>query len=1074
MVLKGTFILLVSLVFLLIHSYNYNIEEVRTFIEKEVPIHLKQVYGNWIEYKIYLQNKTNEINKNELQINHGKRLPILVSTDNYVYTILHYSPSYFKQYIKQKQQYSSSPSSTKTIRTTKTSAERQEQFHKVIMGLPLNLQKEVLATKEHLSQFISTLPKKIHLSKLLDERYNEWIQYKSYLNDQLKDIRHPRDLYLKWSNEKIKIDQMASRQQLLNHQWGLQIEKRFIENNFALGPLRSLSESMFDEAKTNTIQLLNQYTMDHRDILFEWNTYSKTVLDDFIKYASNISAITHLDELQVVYHEMSIAIQRCESNLPVLKDTRVIERNILQIWKNANNELSYTPLQKVYWKDLLERKKLQMNILVKQYTFTKHQTRWPYLNNTKYHNPEEFANAGFYNIATNKNKDVLKCYLCNIKLNRWKEGQSPLARHALASPTCPLVLLNFPDALTTIPFIEADPNTYPESATMTTARLKTFTTNKAWPPLTIISQSNSNTTVTQPSTSSSSSSRRLTRSSTSSIKQKPYPTSTKLAEAGFIYLPTEKEHDRVFCPYCHCTLSNLRGVTNSFTQHQKLKANCFYITRWQTNRKKPSIPRKRSLPAEQSNKNKSPTLSLPPSKRTKSSSTVVKPSSTKRTREESNDKDNHNINDDHDMNNNDNDNNISDNELNTALDDSIWDIAKADIEKQHYDLSQKRTKNPNTKKTLVTYSRKGKVKKEILPPELTKTIPPLPSLPSSSPSSSSKQITSSTAAAITSAIEESDNAIINIPSNTIEETPAQVLSRLGNEKIGTTITKKDKGKGRAIDSLPTENRKSSTNRPSLNKIIQNEKERSINTNNNSSSNNMNASSPASASTTLSATVLTSSPILSSNNHPYPLFSLSLAQSTPINSRIDGDDDLFKLTLSPIRPIEGRGVTTTNRQHGVFDNLNTPMTRDSRLQHQSKETDIQKQIVNRFRSKKKPLSPTSMTLEYNNNNNNNNNNNINTNNNSNSNSNNNKFTLFEDSVISSPTLSPIMSSFELPNPISSKDTSVLTEDELKMTVEEFINSIVEKKITIVKQRGEFLIKTIEEEVRNTKNSLSANQ
>ncbi|KAI9302068.1 hypothetical protein BJ944DRAFT_270503 [Cunninghamella echinulata] len=173
-------------------------------------------------------------------------------------------------------------------------------------------------------------------------------------------------------------------------------------------------------------------------------------------------------------------------------------------------------------------------------TFTEHQPSWPYLNNKKYHNPEEFSNAGFYNVATDKVKDELKCYLCDMTLNRWKEGQSPLARHALAKPKCPLVLLNFPDALSTVSFDEANPDTYPESDYMTTARIQTFIKDKAWPPASSTPSSSSTATTTK----------RQTRSSTI-IRQKPYPTST------------EKEHDRVFCPYCHCTLSNLRGVTNS-------------------------------------------------------------------------------------------------------------------------------------------------------------------------------------------------------------------------------------------------------------------------------------------------------------------------------------------------------------------------------------------------------------------------------------------------------------------------------------------------------------------------------
>ncbi|KAI9302067.1 hypothetical protein BJ944DRAFT_270492 [Cunninghamella echinulata] len=458
--------------------------------------------------------------------------------------------------------------------------------------------------------------------------------------------------------------------------------------------------------------------------------------------------------------------------------------------------------------------------------------------------------------------------------------------------------------------------------------------------------------------------------------------------------------------------------------------------------------------------------------------------------------------DDNDDNGDDNNNDNEKERYDTALDDSIWDIAKADIGKRPFDLSQKRNKQVHAK-TLVTYSRKDKDKnmKKILPPELTKPNNRSSShRPSSIPPTKKKTtatVTDGTIKPSTSSLSPSTTVlnptiassslkgpIVEIPSPpSTEETPAQVLKRLTTETNEppppppTPITKKDKGKGRAIDSLPStsittiEEKKTTSKRPSLSlnknknnsdhhdKSLQKEKEASKNT----------------SIATTSSFSISSPPSLSSNNNNnnhsrsmnhYQPPSFLLAQSTPISSRIDnGDTDLFKLTLSPIRhagaskTITTTTTNTTNRQHhGVFDNLNTPIMGDLRVQqYGSDELEIQKQIANRFRNKKRPLSPTTQHDDTNKNKDN-------------------KYSLFdeEESPLSSILTPSSSSSSSNPIALTNNNNNTLTENELKMTVEEFIHHLVEKKINLVQQHGESLIKSIEEEVRNTRNSILTNQ
>ncbi|CAO3608983.1 unnamed protein product [Cunninghamella echinulata] len=304
--------------------------------------------------------------------------------------------------------------------------ERHQQFHQVIINLPPHLQQDAIEAKEKLSLFISTIPTETHVHDLIQRHYQEWETYKEHLKELLKDIRYrlqlqldthqiileekksiqhqhqlnnheekitldylfknndhyisAKDLYLRWSNEKIEIDHIASHQQSMHQEWGSYTDKRFVDNATTLGPLRSLAEAMFDEAKTNTIQSLDHYTLNRKELLLEWNTYSKTVLDDFMQHSSlsnnnnnnnnNSSShqhiITTMEDLHQVYEQMMDAIKRCEDALPLLKYPKETEYDINQVWKRATKELSYTFLQQIYWKDLWERKKLETRLFFKR------------------------------------------------------------------------------------------------------------------------------------------------------------------------------------------------------------------------------------------------------------------------------------------------------------------------------------------------------------------------------------------------------------------------------------------------------------------------------------------------------------------------------------------------------------------------------------------------------------------------------------------------------------------------------------------------------------------------------------
>ncbi|ORX43075.1 hypothetical protein DM01DRAFT_1340852 [Hesseltinella vesiculosa] len=186
-------------------------------------------------------------------------------------------------------------------------------------------------------------------------------------------------------------------------------------------------------------------------------------------------------------------------------------------------------------------------------TFEKHKYPWPHGDRANYSTINECASAGLYNVATAEHPDKLKCYLCDVEMADWKSGQSPLARHSLESPDCPFVILNFPGNLSSSPAIDdGDHSTHPESDRMMRARLATFNKDNAWETKT---------------------------------KSRPSPANLKaiqlIVDAGFIFLPTITSRTRMFCPYCHLTIEKYyagkRGDIISI--HRQRRPNCPFVAR---------------------------------------------------------------------------------------------------------------------------------------------------------------------------------------------------------------------------------------------------------------------------------------------------------------------------------------------------------------------------------------------------------------------------------------------------------------------------------------------------------------
>ncbi|KAI7855859.1 hypothetical protein BDC45DRAFT_438386, partial [Circinella umbellata] len=135
------------------------------------------------------------------------------------------------------------------------------------------------------------------------------------------------------------------------------------------------------------------------------------------------------------------------------------------------------------------------------------------------------ARSGFYYSPGPSRTDNVICFLCDARLDRWRNDSDPMERHGRMAPDCPWVILSFPHTQQAL-FMSENA----KSTRLSTARVRTFKKNTQWPP--------------------------------KSMARKNLPTAKKLAEAGFYYAPTKNEADRVACAYCLETMTGMNRTTN--------------------------------------------------------------------------------------------------------------------------------------------------------------------------------------------------------------------------------------------------------------------------------------------------------------------------------------------------------------------------------------------------------------------------------------------------------------------------------------------------------------------------------
>ncbi|KAI8891235.1 hypothetical protein K501DRAFT_327861 [Backusella circina FSU 941] len=175
-------------------------------------------------------------------------------------------------------------------------------------------------------------------------------------------------------------------------------------------------------------------------------------------------------------------------------------------------------------------------------TFRSNQGHWPH---SKYNNLkiENFAKAGFFSCKKKKKtSDNVKCFLCDIELNNWTSKQTPFVRHASESPSCPYVLLDYPDSRI---LTAGAGTTSPKGPLMKAARMATFSTEDYWPPKKI-----------------------------GNVKKSRLQPVSVMVEAGFYYSPTLENPLRIRCPYCHFSIIQPDLDINILNDHKQTKEQC--------------------------------------------------------------------------------------------------------------------------------------------------------------------------------------------------------------------------------------------------------------------------------------------------------------------------------------------------------------------------------------------------------------------------------------------------------------------------------------------------------------------
>ncbi|KAF9420207.1 hypothetical protein BGZ94_009177 [Podila epigama] len=171
---------------------------------------------------------------------------------------------------------------------------------------------------------------------------------------------------------------------------------------------------------------------------------------------------------------------------------------------------------------------------------------WPHAETFKA-TPATLSEAGFYFQPVEKGSDNVICFLCHKTMDGWNADNDPFKEHLDFSPRCGWAIVR------SIPYVEDGGLPFhwdneadlPRGERMTNARIQTF--GDWWP-----------------------------------HAKTPgwFGTVYRMANAGFIFAPTDDNPDNCQCPYCNIALDGWEAWDDPVHEHQRRTPNCpFFATR---------------------------------------------------------------------------------------------------------------------------------------------------------------------------------------------------------------------------------------------------------------------------------------------------------------------------------------------------------------------------------------------------------------------------------------------------------------------------------------------------------------
>ncbi|KAF9311259.1 hypothetical protein BG003_007596 [Podila horticola] len=202
------------------------------------------------------------------------------------------------------------------------------------------------------------------------------------------------------------------------------------------------------------------------------------------------------------------------------------------------------------------------------YSFTQRTKSWPHPETFKA-TPSTLSEAGFFWKPSKKSSDNVVCFLCHKSIDGWIAEADPFQEHLDHSRKCGWAIVKSIPHVEKggLPFTWDDEPELPKGKRMTDARLRTF--GNWWP---------------------------------HEHEKGWFGTSKRMANAGFIFAPTDDSPDNCQCPYCNIALDGWEAWDDPVHEHQRRTPACpFFATRLEAPTKASSAKSRKRVEIKEQN-----------------------------------------------------------------------------------------------------------------------------------------------------------------------------------------------------------------------------------------------------------------------------------------------------------------------------------------------------------------------------------------------------------------------------------------------------------------------------------------